>query len=196
MKVKKSSSKADYAARNIPLPCEIWFVDKGNHIWTREAVEGSCSASPSLLRELAITKENCSQSSLVDNSHSFNQQYSHSSSANGIIEGFNCIDKEPFHVEGVMSSSLDIHFTYPLRISSSSASTSSDSGYSSVEGREPTSSDSKVEERGLNGELKDAILETEASRNEAIAMHLICRKMEQEAAESIKKVSIIIIRCV
>uniref|UniRef100_A0A1S4E4K3 RING-type E3 ubiquitin transferase n=1 Tax=Cucumis melo TaxID=3656 RepID=A0A1S4E4K3_CUCME len=187
MKVKKSSSKADYAARNIPLPCEILFVNKGNHVWTREAVEGSCSASSSLLHELAITTNFCSQSSLVDNSQSCDQQYSHSSSANGIIEGLNCIDKEPFHVEGVMSSSLDIHFPCPLQISSSSASTSSDSGYSSVEGREPTRSDSKVEERGLNGELKDAILETEASRNEAIAMHLICRKMEQEAAESIKK---------
>lgn len=186
MKVKKSSSKADYAARNIPLPCEIWFVNKGNHVWTREAVEASCFASSLLLPELAITENFRAQSSLDDHSRSLNQQYSQSSSANGIIEGLNCIDKEPLHVEGVMSSSSDIHFL-PLQISSSLASTSSDSGYSSVEGRESSGSDSKVEERGLNGELKDAILEAEASRNEAIAVHLLCRKMEQEAAESIKK---------
>lgn len=196
VKVKKSSSKADYAARNVPLPCEIWFVNKGKHMWTREAVEGSSSASSLLLPELAIAENVQAQSSLNDESHSFNQEYSQSSSANGIIEGLNCIDKEPFHVEGVISSSSDRYFSCPLQISSSPASTSSDSGYSSVEGRESSGSDSKVDERGLYGELKDVIIEAEASRNEAIAVHSICRKMEKKAAESIKKVTIIFMSCV
>ncbi|XP_023007410.1 U-box domain-containing protein 33-like [Cucurbita maxima] len=187
VKVKKSSSKADYAARNIPFPCEIWFVNKGKHVWTREAVEGSSSASSLFLPELAITENFPAQSSLNDESHSFNLEDSQSSSANAIIEGLNCINKEPFDVEGVVSSSSDRYFPCPLQISSSPASSSSDSGHSSVEGRESTSSDSRVEERGLYGELKDAVIEAEASRNEAIEMHWMCRKMEQSAAESIKK---------
>uniref|UniRef100_A0A2P2LV02 RING-type E3 ubiquitin transferase n=1 Tax=Rhizophora mucronata TaxID=61149 RepID=A0A2P2LV02_RHIMU len=46
MKVKKSSSKANYAAKNAPLFCEILFVNKGKRIWTREACEESNAQPP------------------------------------------------------------------------------------------------------------------------------------------------------
>lgn len=196
MKVKKSSSKADYAARNIPLLCEISFVNKGKHVWTREAVEGSSFTSSSLLPELAVIENFRTWISLNDESNSFNQECSQSSSANGVIEGLNCVDGEHFHVEGVVSHSSDRYFSCPLQISSSPASTSSGSGFSSVEGRESSGSDSKVEERGLYGELKEAIMEAEASRNEAIEVNLRCRKMELKAAESMKKVNINLKFCV
>lgn len=42
-KLKGSSSKATYAAKNAPPFCEIWFVCKGRHVWTREASEGTYS---------------------------------------------------------------------------------------------------------------------------------------------------------
>lgn len=42
-KLKGSSSKATYAAKNVPPFCEIWFVCKGRHVWTREASEGTNS---------------------------------------------------------------------------------------------------------------------------------------------------------
>ncbi|XP_061944361.1 U-box domain-containing protein 33-like [Populus nigra] len=41
MKVKKSSCKENYAAKHAPLFCEIWFINKGKCIWTREASENS-----------------------------------------------------------------------------------------------------------------------------------------------------------
>ncbi|KAI4368833.1 hypothetical protein MLD38_017345 [Melastoma candidum] len=40
MKVKKGSSKAYFAARNVPCFCEISFVNRGKHLWTRDATEG------------------------------------------------------------------------------------------------------------------------------------------------------------
>jgi hypothetical protein len=41
MKVKKSSCKENYAAKHVPLFCEIWFINKGKCIWTREASENA-----------------------------------------------------------------------------------------------------------------------------------------------------------
>lgn len=38
-KLKGSSSKALFTAKNVPPFCEIWFVCKGRHLWTREASE-------------------------------------------------------------------------------------------------------------------------------------------------------------
>ncbi|OMO67754.1 hypothetical protein CCACVL1_20337 [Corchorus capsularis] len=47
VRMKKSSSKASYAARNAPYYCEIWFVNKGKLVWTREASEEPNSFPPS-----------------------------------------------------------------------------------------------------------------------------------------------------
>ncbi|XP_077239071.1 U-box domain-containing protein 33-like isoform X2 [Tasmannia lanceolata] len=43
MKMKRSSSKANYTAKNAPQFCEIWFVNKGKNVWTRESSEGPTS---------------------------------------------------------------------------------------------------------------------------------------------------------
>lgn len=48
MKVKRSSTKASYTSKNAPLFCEILFVNKGKHVWTREASEGPSSLPPPL----------------------------------------------------------------------------------------------------------------------------------------------------
>ncbi|XP_015972707.1 uncharacterized protein LOC107496015 [Arachis duranensis] len=45
MKVKRNSRKANYAAKNAPPFCKIWFIYRGKHIWTREASEKPCSLS-------------------------------------------------------------------------------------------------------------------------------------------------------
>lgn len=39
MRMKKSSNKATYIAKYAPWFCEIWFINKGKHLWTREASE-------------------------------------------------------------------------------------------------------------------------------------------------------------
>ncbi|XAR58996.1 Non-specific serine/threonine protein kinase [Bertholletia excelsa] len=45
-KVRKSSRKASYAVKNAPCFCEIWFVNKDKHVWTREAHEGPSLVEP------------------------------------------------------------------------------------------------------------------------------------------------------
>ncbi|CAJ1933115.1 unnamed protein product [Sphenostylis stenocarpa] len=45
VKVKRNSRKANFAAKNAPPFCEIWFVYKGRHIWTRKASETPCFVS-------------------------------------------------------------------------------------------------------------------------------------------------------
>ena len=40
MKVRRSSNKASYVAKNAPPFCEMWFVDKGKHFCVKDAFEG------------------------------------------------------------------------------------------------------------------------------------------------------------
>ncbi|XP_047308017.1 U-box domain-containing protein 33-like [Impatiens glandulifera] len=37
MKVKRNSNKANHAAKHAPRFCQIWFIYKGKHVWTRES---------------------------------------------------------------------------------------------------------------------------------------------------------------
>ncbi|XP_042476316.1 U-box domain-containing protein 33-like isoform X2 [Macadamia integrifolia] len=65
MKVKKSSSKANFAAKNAPPFCEIWFVYKGKHVSTRDASEGLTilpsviSSSDAVLSERLSATSSC-----------------------------------------------------------------------------------------------------------------------------------------
>ncbi|KAI5424466.1 hypothetical protein KIW84_030595 [Lathyrus oleraceus] len=56
MKVKRNSGKANYTSKHAPLFCEIWFIYKGRHIWTREASEKPCSLSSGTQPEIAATE--------------------------------------------------------------------------------------------------------------------------------------------
>ncbi|KAI3514150.1 hypothetical protein L1887_12469 [Cichorium endivia] len=48
MKVKKNSSKSSYAAKNAPPFCHIWFVNKGQLLYTREPSESYDAQPPSI----------------------------------------------------------------------------------------------------------------------------------------------------
>ncbi|KAJ4816786.1 U-box domain-containing protein kinase family protein [Rhynchospora pubera] len=37
-RLKGNPSKATFLAKNVPTFCEVWFVSKGRHVWTREAI--------------------------------------------------------------------------------------------------------------------------------------------------------------
>lgn len=70
-KVKGRSSKVTYAAQNTPAFCELWFVSKGKHLWTRDASESLddhvsfLSPDEAVLREriLSSSVQNCSNNS-------------------------------------------------------------------------------------------------------------------------------------
>ncbi|RDY09516.1 U-box domain-containing protein 33 [Mucuna pruriens] len=73
MKVKRDSSKANYAAKNAPPFCEIWFVCKGKHIWTREASETPRSLSSSAQPE---TTRSSVQSEIIEAEATFSSKSS------------------------------------------------------------------------------------------------------------------------
>ncbi|TYG88055.1 hypothetical protein ES288_A13G264900v1 [Gossypium darwinii] len=58
MSMKKSSSKSSYAAKYVPCFCDIWFVDKGKLVWTREASEEPCLSTPA--SQAAVTAKSSS----------------------------------------------------------------------------------------------------------------------------------------
>ncbi|XP_021828389.1 U-box domain-containing protein 33-like [Prunus avium] len=158
MKVKKNSSKANYAAKYAALFCEIWFINKGKHVWTREASEGQ--SSPPSCRQLQIAKV------LPRENKEFHQESAASPT---------------------LSCSTNTSLPYNIH-NSISSSTSSGSGYNSAEGRMSSDSDINVEEQSLYGRLAEATLEAEASKDKAFAELLKRRNLESEAMKAIYKV--------
>ncbi|KAF5802517.1 putative transferase, protein kinase RLK-Pelle-RLCK-IXb family [Helianthus annuus] len=57
MKVKKNSSKSSYAAKNAPPFCQIWFVNKGQLLHTREPSEDYNILPPSVQDSSALRSQ-------------------------------------------------------------------------------------------------------------------------------------------
>ncbi|XP_057955115.1 U-box domain-containing protein 33-like isoform X2 [Malania oleifera] len=187
LKVKKSSKKANYAAKHTPLFCEIWFINKGKHMWTREASEDLSFLEPVSQLEHLTTEWFRSRSLQYDKgdlvTHSDRLRSSSCSEVTnelqakmgGLSSGFNS-EGDPRNFYSLFS---------PVSTSPSC------SGYaSSTERRVSTDSDtiSKLEEESLCCQLAEARIEAEASRNEAIAEIFKRKKLESEAMEAIGKV--------
>lgn len=86
MKVKKSSCKENYVVKNAPF-CEIWVINKGKHIRTRNASGNSnpphtsfCSASSSCASGCASIEMRVSSGSdskaVEENSYSYIEEVS------------------------------------------------------------------------------------------------------------------------
>lgn len=174
MKVKAGSSKANYAAKNAPSFCEIQCVNKGKHLWTREACEGS---------------------SFGNGEVAFNPECLQPSSGGSIIcaevrneDQAEAVPTEVLSTPTLLSSINRLSPPYFHRFSSSS-STSSSSGYtSSAEQMVSSDSATKVDEESLHAQLTEIQREAEASRDEALQEFLKCKNLEAEAAEAISKV--------
>ena len=182
MKVKTSSSKARYAAKNAPLFCEIWFVNKGKHIWTREAFEGPSFGGSISQSEIATAdnlREQCSKSELM-----FDPECTRPSSSRST---------ESVPIEAVLPpslpSSIDRYDPQCYHNLSSLTNTSSGSGYPSfAEQRGSSDSATKDDEESLHYLLMEAKIEAEASRDEAFQEISKRKKLEAEAVEAIGKV--------
>ncbi|KAL5814511.1 hypothetical protein ACOSQ4_025152 [Xanthoceras sorbifolium] len=187
MKVKRSSSKANYAAKKAPPYCEIWFVNKGKHVWTREASE-SPSTNAETLRSRSLRYCNNTLSLPPD------RFFSRSTTVTcaGITDWG---QSKPVHMESpllpALSSSLSGRCPQTPHCDQSlfsPSSTSTGSGYGSAERRESTDSDSKVEDERLCDRLREARAEAEALRSKACAELLKRKKLETEALEAIGKI--------
>ena len=191
IKVKKSSRKANYAAKNAPLFCEIWFVNKGKHLWTRDASEGASSLPSCGQPQTESAEKFRSKSFQYGKNKLIHSDYLRSSSAKITLSAGTSdrVQSEQLHSEfassATLSCSTSTYFNQRLHGSRSptTVSSSSTSGFNSVERR--LSSD----EESLSNQLTDIRLEVEALRSKALTELLKCRKLESEAMESISKVT-------
>ncbi|KAJ4845450.1 hypothetical protein Tsubulata_026318 [Turnera subulata] len=197
MKVKKSSSKVNYTAKNAPLFCDIWFINKGKHVWTREASERLSPWTPCGLEDDASTEIIRSRSSRYGKSKvALGPDYLRSSSDTRMTCATinDWLQSEAICLEGPLlparSTSYNGCFPHSLHSSFSSTSTHSGSGCTSMEKRGSLDSNSKVEEYSLYSQLGAVEIEAEASKDKALEEVLKRRKLESEAIEAISKVKV------
>ncbi|KDP44229.1 hypothetical protein JCGZ_05696 [Jatropha curcas] len=192
MKVKKSNNKANSVAKDAPLFCEIWFINKGKHVWTREACERPSLLPPSD-HSLGASNETLRSKSLRYSKSilPFDPEYHRSSSTAGVscarISGWvqsesTCPEEPILHAR---SSSANTCF--PRSIQNSFGTISSSSG-TSTERRVSLDSDSKVEEDHLYCQLAELRIEAEASRKKAFEELLRRKKLESQILQVISKV--------
>ncbi|KAF6171902.1 hypothetical protein GIB67_011799 [Kingdonia uniflora] len=170
MKVMKSSRKADYAAKHAPPFCEIWFVDKGKHVWTREA----SNCLPPMLdpSEITLTDAFNNHKSDLINNPPFR---------NGKLFG-----EESDQWKVALSVARNSFLHRSLQRSSSPKDITAPSGSNSE--MVVAKYDSEVEEKRFHDYIIEARKETEISKNEAFAELLKRKGLESDAVETINKV--------
>ncbi|XVE59254.1 hypothetical protein DITRI_Ditri05aG0031100 [Diplodiscus trichospermus] len=189
--MKKKSSKASYAARNAPCFCDIWFINKGKLVWTREASEdpsslpsvGQVAATAPILRSNSLPHSKGDSLVHPENIHS------KSSRDITFVATTHLTESEPAHMNVSISPRLSSFSTryssnYYQSLSIPSCTTGSECAY---ETRLSLDSYLKDEEESLYSRLREASLEAEGSRNKALAESLKCQKLESEAMEAINK---------
>ncbi|WCJ41225.1 U-box domain-containing protein kinase family protein [Euphorbia peplus] len=178
MKVKKSSNKANFVAISVPFFCEIWFINKGKHVWTKEVSERSSRA------EEATDETSRSNSFRYRQSvASLHPGYLRSNSTAGITcaRVSNWVQGDSNFVEG---DSSGVCFEHSIRSAFSPASSRSSNA---TEARVCSDSVSTVEEESLCCQLEK---EAETSRIRALEELLRRKKQEFQTLECISKVKI------
>ncbi|KAL2968612.1 hypothetical protein AAZX31_15G037600 [Glycine max] len=173
MKVKRNSGKANYTAKNAPPFCEVWFIYKGKHIWTREASETPCYSSSCTQPEIA-TRESLRCRSFQYGNELFDSEYLQPNSARTTTGSGSrsWVQGEIIETEAIFSSSCSSHCS-PQNSSRAYLDTYLEA----------------MEER-INKQLIETKREAEAVTDEAFAELLKCEKLEVEAMEAIRKVNL------
>ncbi|GMH12286.1 hypothetical protein Nepgr_014127 [Nepenthes gracilis] len=196
MKMKRSSSKANYAAKNAPPFCEIWFINKGKHVWTREAMEG-IRFGPNICQADALKSESLRSKSLrFDKSEPMGSgrlQF-HSSRARmkfGLkdwIQDARVQDEEALASLQPLCSSVNNRDQYSTCTSVSPISGHGSGCTTSAERRISLDSESRMEEESAHSQLVEAQASAEASNHE-VSVELRKRKeLEAQAVHAISKV--------
>ncbi|KAG6681474.1 hypothetical protein I3842_13G094400 [Carya illinoinensis] len=191
MKVKKSSSKANYAAKNAPLFCEIYFIYKGKHVWTREASESPNPLPPCSKPEITSGEALRSKSFQCSRNNAIHPESLQSVSARSTLfnENSKWVQGETKHVEVDSLPALS-HSSRNLQNSFCPTTISTGSENNSAERMVSLTSEPKVEEEGLYSQLTEARIQAEASRNEVLVEIMNCKKLESEAVEAFSKVNV------
>lgn len=192
--MKKSSSKANYAAKNAPLFCEIYFIYKGKHVWTREASESPNPLPPCSKPEITSGEALRSKSFQCSRNNAIHPESLQSVSARSTLfnENSKWVQGETKHVEVDSLPALS-HSSRNLQNSFCPTTISTGSENNSAERMVSLTSEPKVEEEGLYSQLTEARIQAEASRNEVLVEIMNCKKLESEAVEAFSKVSMSLI---
>lgn len=176
MKVKRSSGKANYTAKKAPPFCEIWFIYKGKHIWTREASDTPCSLSLRAQPEIAVTESlRCRSFQYGKNELSHLEDLQPNSARTTVFSGIKSLD------QGEIIETRAANSSRP----------SSCSSHCSPQNWVYVDTYSEVMEERVNSQLIETEREAEAATVEASAELLKCKRLEVKAMEAIRKVSII-----
>jgi hypothetical protein len=177
MKVKRNSGKANYAAKTAPPFCEILFIYKGKHIWTRESSE-TPGSMPSCAPPETLATENlrCRSFQYEKNKLSISEYLQPNSARTTVFS------RVKSWVQGEINETK-------ATFSSKSSSCSSNCSPQNFAGGYLDTYLEAVEER-FNNQLIETQREVEAATNEAITELLKCKMLEDEAMEAIRKVSI------
>lgn len=187
VKLKKKSHKASNVAKSAPAFCEIWFIHKGKHVWTREAFD-KVTISTTYLADEPRTNRLRSKSfqykgsDRLYNPFNFRSRSSHLSLQCPGMNDWN--QNEPTDQDLLLPSSgnsLDLGYA---RSSISNDSTSS----ASVDKRVSSDSRLMLEEENLHGQLLETKAGVETSKNEAFLENLKRGELEAEAMKAIRKV--------
>ena len=180
--MKMGSSKANYAAKNAPEFCEIWFIHKRKHVGTKEASKASGFLPPISHPKTETGEDLGFQSECLSSSYS---------PVSVLSDGDkNRIENEVVRTRVASSPDLsDSTSRNDLQFSPASLSTFSECSSSAEKRVSTDSSFSKTEEESLFSQLAEATIEAEVSRNEAFLELLKCKKMESEAMEAMDKVN-------
>ncbi|KAJ4977941.1 hypothetical protein NE237_008721 [Protea cynaroides] len=179
MKVK-TSSKARFAVQNAPPFCEIWFVYKGKHVWTRDASEGLTILPSVLSPPDTVLSERSSSSS------SCNLIGEHMSKHMGPQTDSPSFGRLCFGVGNQVHIELD-----KVEVTLSNSGSCSTNQFDSLPAELlPAESDSKVEEESLCNQLKEVMGLVETSKNEAFTELVKSKNLEAEVFEAINKVKV------
>ncbi|KAL9238782.1 hypothetical protein vseg_013159 [Gypsophila vaccaria] len=186
-KVITKSSKANYAAKNIPAFCEIWFIYKGKHVWTREATD--LARLPQDCLEEKLDPERLSSKSVRYSKieHLYNPDRLRFSSSRLNVQRS---DAEKWVPNGhAVEASLLSRASSSSENSCSHTSTSNDSTSITLgEGRTFSDLDTKLVDESLCAQLLKLKAEAETLKDVALAELLKREILEAEAVEAMRKV--------
>ncbi|KHN21956.1 U-box domain-containing protein 33 [Glycine soja] len=171
MKIKRNSSKANYAAKNAPPFCEIWFVYNGKHIWTREASE-----TPRSLSSRAQPETTTAESLSCRSFHDGTKELLHSE----------CLQLNSTKTTRsmVQSEIIEAEATFSSKSSScnSHCSPQHSAGWY-------LDTHSEFEEETIDSQLIETKREAKAATDKALAELLKSKRLEVKAIEAISKVN-------
>ncbi|XP_056686774.1 U-box domain-containing protein 33 isoform X3 [Spinacia oleracea] len=187
VKVKKNSRKASYAAKSAPAFCEIWFIHKGKHVWTREAFEKVIVSTTYQADEPRTDRLRSKSFQYKENDRLYNPVNLRSRSSHLSVRGSGVKDWKTTELTDedllLPCSGNPRHPGY-ARSSISNDSASS----TSTEIRVSSDSGLNLEEENLYGQLLEAKARVETSRNEACLEFLKRKELEAEAMKTMRKV--------